>query len=350
MRSRGRPTLFGSTSLGSSLFASILLVSTSAAATPTVWDKARSPQVARESLALQAADHEVAQQQKTEGLLQIHMPEDVAMLHSLRALRALQDAGGERSKNPVFLARLGALLHDLGQYAEAVRVEEAVVKSDVVGSLAADTYSDLAISYARLGRVDDEIAAYESALAFDTAGRSRAVLLSNQAEAYMVHGDITRAIAGYRASLESLSSNEMPGASTTLWSLGVALDRSGNLEDALACIRTAREYDPTDRQLQPPRWFFVPEYDSAWYAGLGELLVARRTKDPWVRQAAYRQAIDDYREYIQRAGEKDAYVAIARARLKLVEKEAKELDKKLEHMPKPPSDEPSGIHPLPLPH
>lgn len=321
---------------------------TTASATPTVWSKARSPVVAEESAALDEADHEVALQQKTEGVLQIALPEDVSRLHTLRAVRALESAGGERSKDPVVVARLASLLHDLGMYPESARLDRALVKSDARASIKADAYADLAIAYARAGQVDDEIASYESALELDPIGSSRAVLLSNQAEAYMVKGDVTRAIAGYRASLDALTSYEMQGAATTLWSLGVALDRAGDLEGALTSIARARSYDPNDRQLQPPRWFFVPEYDSAWYAALGGLLVARTAKDPWVRQAAYRQAIDDFREYVERAGDKDEYVAIARARLKLVEKEAVALDKKLAHLPK--VDEPSAITPLPLPH
>jgi tetratricopeptide (TPR) repeat protein len=319
-----------------------------ARAQATVWQKARSPVLAREQAALDVADHELAQELKTEGILQIELPEDVTRLHTLRAIRALEEAGGETSKSPAFIARLAGLLHDAGEYAAAARLDRALVASDAHPAYKADAWADLAIAYARFGRVDDEIAAYESSLAGEPWPRQRAVLLSNQAEAYMVKGDVGRAIDGYRASLGSLSSHEMFGAATTLWSLGVALDRSGDLEGALTSIARARTYDPTDRQLQPPRWFFVPEYDSAWYAALGELLVARTSADPWVQQAAYHQAVDDFREFVERAGDKDLYVAIARARLKLVENEAARLDKKLEHVERP--DVPSAITPLPRPH
>jgi tetratricopeptide (TPR) repeat protein len=330
---------------------SVFLAAGGARATPTVWAKARSPAVHREAAALDAADHEDAMEKKTEKILHIELPGDVTKIHRLRAKRALEEAGARTSKNPVVVARLASILHDLDEYADSAVLDREVVTSNTVASLKADAYSDLAIAYARLGRVDDEIAAYESGLAFDTIGRSRAVLLSNQAEAYMVKGDVTRAIAGYRASIDSLSSYELPLASTTLWSLGVALDRSGDLEGALASIARARTYDPNDSQLQPPRWFFVPDYDAAWYAALGELLVARTAKDPWVRQAAYVQSIDDWRDYVKRAAADDPYLPIGRARLKLTEKEAKAFDASPAlHQKKPEPEESLRIHPLPLPH
>ena len=74
----------------------------------------------------------------------------------------------------------------------------------------------------------------------------------------MVLGDVSRAVAGYRAALELLTSTEMfDVAPTTLWSLGVALDRAGDLSGGLQSIARAREYDPQDRKLSGDSWFYV---------------------------------------------------------------------------------------------
>src|SRR5690606_13296059 len=108
----------------------------------------------------------------------------------------------------------------------------------------ADALRALAICYARLGRHDEEIAAYAEALVIEPHADVRAVLLANRAEAFMVRGDILSAVRGYRQSLQ-----EAPGsdaAPTTLWGLAVALDRSGDFSGALERIALARTYDAID--------------------------------------------------------------------------------------------------------
>ena len=341
--------------LAGGLVAAIAFTASTASAgeTPTVWKRARVATVARESDALLAVDHEIAQEKKTHELeVSLELPPDVARMHRLRSLQALDDAGARRSRDPIVLAAVGSLLHDLDFHEEAARILRFVAKSDTLARVRGDAYADLATTLARLGKLDEEIASYESALAFEPHGISRSTLLANQAEAYMVKGDVTRAIEGYRASIGSFSSAELPLAATTLWSLGVALDRSGDLEGALASIARARTYDPIDRGLQPPNWFFVPDYDSHWYAALGELLVGRNAKDPWVRKSAYAEAIGDFGEYIDKAGDHDQYVLIAKARLAMIRKEAAAFDKKVGKLPQPIANDarPSAIRRLQDPH
>jgi hypothetical protein len=141
-------------------------------------------------------------------------------------------------------------------------------------------------------------------------------MLANQSEAFMVAGDVARAVLGYRASLGDLSSRELPSVGpTTHWSLGVALDRTGDLDGALAEIARARGYDPLDLHLRSPGWFFVPSYDEHWYEALGHWLVGRRADELERRRDAYERAERAWVAYLASAPPDGPYVPIARGRL-----------------------------------
>jgi tetratricopeptide (TPR) repeat protein len=194
-------------------------------------------------------------------------------------------------------------------------------------------YFQLAIQYARLGRPKDEIAAYGEALRVQPVAGERSVLLANRAEAYMLLGDVTSAIAGYRASLALLTSDYLlfNAAPTTLWGLAVALDRSGDLDGGLETVRLARAYDPRDARLDGPSWFFLPAYDKYWYHALGHWAVARKADVDAVRAEAYSHAVTNWEEYVaaaSRDGKDDKWVDIARVRLKQCEKERDEFLKR----------------------
>src|SRR5262249_28105893 len=148
---------------------------------------------------------------------------------------------------------------------------QGIVRADPPPVLASRVYDKLAIAYAHLGRTDEEIAAYGEALRVQPVDGERARLLANRAEAYMLLGDVTQAIAGYRAALVLLASDYLlyGSGATTLWGLAVALDRSGDLEGGLESVRLARAYDSKDEEIHGPYWFFQPEYDRYWYDALG---------------------------------------------------------------------------------
>jgi hypothetical protein len=143
-------------------------------------------------------------------------------------------------------------------------------------------------------------------------------------------GDISRAIAGYRAALEGLSNFELARVGpTTLYSLGVSLDRAGDLEGGLQAIGRARSYDPVDRFLQGDAWFFSTPHDQHWYEALGHWLVGRKGDGDDVRLGAYERAVAAWKLYVTRAPADDPYVAVAKARLKQCEKELAAFSRKV---------------------
>ncbi len=139
----------------------------------------------------------------------------------------------------------------------------------------------------------------------------------------MATGDITAAVDGYREAIGLLSApiELFTLGPTTLWGLAVALDRSGDLDGALETIRLARTYDPLDKNLNGPGWFYVPDYDRYYYQALGHWSAARRATLPAARAEEYLSAVAHWQEYLDSAAPSDRWIGIARARLRQIEKE-----------------------------
>ncbi|NUP07884.1 MAG: tetratricopeptide repeat protein [Polyangiaceae bacterium] len=304
-------------------------LSTTAGATPSRWAMARSQATFDAEMTRQAAEEELlahrAQRRSSfeDPILRVDS-------HAPRAAEIIEKAGPKVLDDWYVRMLLARAYHEGERWLEASKVFESVLTDGRTPDVfRADALAELAIDYARLNRQDDEIEAYELALALEPHTSSRATMLANQAEAFMVKGDTSRAIAGYRASLEALTSYDAPVlAPTTYWSLGVALDRSGDLEDALDSISRARSYDPHDVRIGADTWFFVPAYDENYYEALGEWLVARRSPDTEVRLGAYERAEIAWKQYLGRAPDDDHYAPVARARLRLLEKEFAEFAKR----------------------
>ncbi len=289
-----------------------------ASAQATRWAEARSSTVHAERVALDAVERELLAERKLRRL-PVELSESFAGVvdHKARAREALEAVSAATSRDPLVRLRYAQVLQASRRYADALPIYESLVAPGVLPDvLRFDALSDLAIVHARVGSEDAEIEAYETSLSLEPHAAARSTMLANQAEAFMVRGQIARAIAGYRAALSVLSSVEAPVlAPTTLWSLGVALDRGGDLEGALESIARARSYDPVDARLHGPSWFFVPPYDEYWYAALGHWLVARRTDDPELRLSAMQRSVDAWEEFIGRAATENPYLPLARVRL-----------------------------------
>jgi len=286
-----------------------------ARAEPSRWLRVRDARLADEVRATDQADRALVDARRS------GRPSTDALapseLSAARALDALRGVGGAQARTMRARWLTARALQELGRPTEATEALEGLATSPhVPTTLRSDALGDLAIAYARADRVEEEIAAYEAAIALEPHAVSRATMLANQSEAFMVAGDVARAVLGYRASLGELSSRELPSVGpTTHWSLGVALDRTGDLDGALGEIARARAYDPLDLHLRSPRWFFVPPYDEHWYEALGHWLVGRRADELERRRDAYERAERAWVAYLASAPPDGPYVPIARGRL-----------------------------------
>lgn len=298
-----------------------LLVPSFAWATPSRWARVAHPELDRADRVADEAERDLIKVNQRRSPLDDALTPSTA--YATRARMALLEAGAQRSTFVRLRLLLARAEQQLSHFQEASLLFESVVRSDSVPTaVKADAWADLAIVYAHLKRIPEEVEAEEMAIALEPITRSRSLTLANQAEAFMGLGDISRAIAGYKAALEGLTNFEVAQIGpTTFFSLGVALDRSGDLDGALEAVARARSYDPADRFLNSDSWFFSTYYDEAWYQALGHWLVGRRGDGDDVRLGGYERAVASWKLYLAQAPETDPYVGVARARLKLCEKE-----------------------------
>ncbi len=294
-----------------------------AAADPSIWSQARAADQGR--LAVAVADAEALQLKYRHITRLPDADRDRVGELFLRQARALlEGAGAARSPDPLIRYQLAEILHQLHDDAPAAKLFETVVTVESTPqTVRAEAYSQLAEAYTRLGRFGDEIRAYTAALRFEPQPFARSRLLANRAESYMALGDITAAVGGYREAMGLLSApiEMFTLGPTTLWGLAVALDRSGDLDGALEAIRIARTYDPLDKNLNGPGWFYVPAYDRFYYQALGHWSAARRATLGAARSEEYLSAIAHWQEYLDSAAPDDRWIGVARARLRQTEKE-----------------------------
>jgi tetratricopeptide (TPR) repeat protein len=296
-----------------------------AKAAPTRWQRMRLPSTSEEERLIEQTEERLLDHQKdeTSTFAETLMAED-AQLYKARA--ELEQAKASSSNNWKIRLLYGKVMFGLAQWEAAREAFSWVVDNAVVPEpVKVDAYSDLAIAEARTGNQQREVETYERGIALEPMPAARSTMMANQAEAFMVSGLIERAIEGYRGAVELLSFADQRTAflasPTTYWSLGVALDRAGDLEAALINIERARAFDPKDQMLSGSNWFFVPPYDEAYYRALGHWLTARRATDIETKVAALEGCVIAWRRYLAAAAPADHWLAVARSRLALAENE-----------------------------
>ncbi len=306
--------------------ACILAAPSVAHAKPSIWARAASPRVAREAKAVARADLAISRDYSL-SRMNTAFRRAIVLRKSLAVLRRAQAHTSQNTALRYRLAQIYYRLFDVDAEIENIRraathFEFVAASERTPSTQRAHALMSLAICYARLARHDEEIVAYQRAIALQPDPVSHAVLLANQAEGFMARGHIIAAVHGYRASLRATPSPLMIDTGvTTLWGLAVALDRSGDLDRAIENIRRARSFDPNDQRIQGDHWFYVPAYDQHWYEALGYWQIARDTKKPSFKIRAYDATIGAWQAFTDNANVNDPWLSIAGFRLRQCESE-----------------------------
>lgn len=306
------------------------LTESPAIAGPTVWSRARDPRVGVQDELVRDAQKAVMRYRR---MLRTAGPQVASiaalMLRDARASLAKVMESGATD----FGVRLlyVEVLRDANDNDEAYKVLTKLLQDGPPAPIRAEALGELAILHALGGRREEEIKAYTDALAIEPHAHRRCRLLANRAEALMATGDVTAAVEGYRSALAPLTTLELfYYAPTALFGMGVALDRTGNLEEALVTIKLARAYDPIDKGLRSPDWFFSPSHDSHWYWALGAWSTARGAETWPARAESYDRSVFEWEQYLADAPEDDRWIPLARARLGQVKREQEQMKKRFE--------------------
>src|SRR5262249_10506629 len=157
---------------------------------------------------------------KRELLLESRDAESVAMtnIYLREARRLFEEAGAETLPDPMVRLSFAQVLYDLAIHRDAavnpseqgtlapraIRILEGLTRPAIPPPVRARAWATLAQLYGDLDHTSDVSRAYGEALKLETDNRERSRLLANRAEAYMLQGDLSTAIDGYRAALASL--------------------------------------------------------------------------------------------------------------------------------------------------
>lgn len=324
-------------------------------ADPSVWSRAADPALDRRAAADARVNRIMGDYHRTTDL-NVMDPTGAGRLvmesYRSQARQILEEALVDSPGDPVLLMELAKIAFAQSDNEVAIASYERLLAAGALAPpYAAMAWDELAIAYARVGRYEEEIEAYDEVLSLEPSPRFRSTVLANQAEAYMVLGDIRTAVAGYRAAVDALPPlYAHMSAPTTYWGLAVSLDRSGDLDAALESIRLARSYDRDDSSLRSSGWFFVPAYDEHWYWALGHLQRARMGELLSSRMLAYEQSVAAWQAFIDRAAPDDPYVELAKVRLASTGKERDAFQKRHERDfdHRDPAPEPVHLFRLPI--
>lgn len=302
-----RPPKNATLTIGLAVFA--LLQAAPLFAAPSLWERTARPRAAAEERTRREVEHLLFEAE----LFGLHST--IAQDRLSLACALLVEAGAEKAEDLRLRFHFGRVLAWLGDNERAVLVLEPLVREAPSHPMASEARFRLAIAYLWLGRRDDEIAMYDAFLDRVSSKPARATALSNRAEARMAQGDLRAAIDDYRASLAI----DLDPA--TLYGLAVALDRSGDLTEALAEAGRAIVLDPDDERLHADGVFFLPAYERHWYEAVDLMARARRAENPADAARFWEAASTRFTLYMKEAGDADRWFALARARRESCEAE-----------------------------
>jgi tetratricopeptide (TPR) repeat protein len=287
-----------------------------ARADPSIWQRARQPELARSQILLNRVERMLG----TVGLPEFNAEFSAGAL----ALFQLSDghfrcessveseasapaatAGPELDPRLEYLLG-GALLEaQTDRDAEARCILQQALRDAPDSPLAALGYFNLAIVTGKLGDHKAERAAYLRALDVTWDPDMRANEYGNLAESDMDSGDLKRAVREYRIAISI--SQQPDSVSLAYFGLAVALDRAGDLPSALDAAREAVsvQLPPTlfsaPSVLDLPNVSFTPSYEIHYYKALGAMATSQLAKDSASRREALADAVEQWTAYLLHA-------------------------------------------------
>jgi tetratricopeptide (TPR) repeat protein len=308
-------------------------------ADPSFWARVRDPRLERARRTLEAAERMLFFANEIRA-------DRAARDFQLAAVAMLELGGARELPDPRLRYFLGKQLVAVNRSREGRELLERFLQEAPDSPLAADAWYEIAIASAKLDDREREHEAYTRCLEVQHEPEFRSTLLMNRAESKMMRGELRAAISGYQHALRITPSPITQ--SLSLWGMGVAQERNGDLPSALVTLRLAlgiklpRSAFAAQSALDLPNVFFVPEYEIYYYKGLGALAEAQGKKTPKLDLQRALAHFDAYIEQAEPAKERwldNARRLRARAQSDLLQWE-RQAGKKPPPSEKPPPEEP----------
>jgi tetratricopeptide (TPR) repeat protein len=294
-------------------FAASLLVAGAAQAEPSLWQRAENPSRARVERILRRVSRYVDWVSEADG--------DPDMRHDfwLGALVTLEQSGAQAFRDPRLRLLLAEVLigAELGREAEAAALARAVLAETPRDGAWLEAEARLVLV---LAVIEPEAAVREigRALPWVWDSRTRSDLFRRRADAKMALGDVRGALSDYRLALRADDSARR--SALARFGIGLALERAGNLPEALAELRLARLSAPRVfgvelGVLALPGVFAFRPADVHYVVALAERSLIPNPVDPDSDAATCDRAIAAFREYIAGVRAEDPFIERSRRHL-----------------------------------
>ncbi len=291
--------------------AALALVTASAQAEPTLWQRAGEPRARLTARARLRAE------QLFEQAVEQRRDPDAQRDLSLGSAAFLELSGGAR-RDPWQAVLLGRVLLDAesGREQEALQLIERGLLLLPDSDFKSESWFAVGVGAQRGGDSARAIRAFTAALALAWAPDDRANAYRNRAKAQMLLGNLKACIEDLRKAVALARDPKILGLSH--FGLGVALERAGDYPQGM--LEIARGV--ANRLPVPPypeesvldlRLFWTPEYDVHYYRALAAMSEAVDADSPETAKTAYESALKWWEQYLPAAeAQKDRFVANAK--------------------------------------
>ncbi len=305
----------------------------SAAAQPTIWQRAQQPSAARIESRLTALGRLL------DRANQVESDEATLQQFRLRTLAIAELSGARELGDPRLLILLARAMLD----AQDEREDDArQLLERALGLLGRDEVwleAEIRALLALAARFEPKtaLAAVRDALPLVWEPSARSSLLRERAEAHMALFDVRRSLTDARRALAA--AREPVAASLCRFELSLALERAGDLPAALNESHLARVSAPALFGselgiLELADAFTFRPQDSDYAAALAHMAAARRASEPERAEHEYQRAVAAWNRYLE-AAPQDRWAPSARAHAANCKHSLARLAERLRRLPPP---------------
>jgi tetratricopeptide (TPR) repeat protein len=280
--------------------AAALLLTATAPAEPSIWQRVRDPSAPARAKARLRAEQLFDKASEAR--------DDWQMLRelSLGSAALLELSGGAR-RDPWQAVLLGRVLLDAepGRERAAIRLIESGLAALPASDFKRASLFDVGLGAMLSGEMEHAVRAFSAALRLAWDPDDRATIYRNRGKANMLVGRLTDAVSDFRAAVRLARGVEVLALSH--FGLGVALERSGDYPEGMqeiargVAVRLPVPPYPSESVLDSLNLRWIPEYDVHYFQALAAMAEAKSASFPAVARERYQLALESWDQYLPAA-------------------------------------------------